>query len=145
MLLWRSLTNFKYFQKMPCHCNILTAVKHLHSLCKVTICVQFFYHHLQGLVLPVCSTTKVQGRIDLFLKGLPFLLPLSANYFNLSLHLLPFIQSTFSWTHRVPVWFLGAWYSLLSYILQQPSGITFQLLQFHLPFVSVWPAMSLIL
>jgi len=25
-----------------------------------------FYHHLQRLVLPVCSSTKVQGRIDLF-------------------------------------------------------------------------------
>lgn len=31
-----------------------------------------FYHHLQGLDLPVCSSTKVQGRIDLFFESSTF-------------------------------------------------------------------------
>jgi len=104
-----------------------------------------FYYHLQRLVLPVCSSTKVQGRSDLFFWKVYLSFCLSVQIIS-TFHYICFCSFiNIQLNTWVPVWFPGAQYSHLSYILQQPLAITFNLLQFHLPFVSLRPALSLIL
>jgi hypothetical protein len=95
LFIMESVDKFQRMSKNPC--NILNAVRHVNSHCKVTVRITFVIIICKDLFCQSVPAPRFNPELINLLQGLPLLLlPLSENYFNRLVNLLPFFQSTFN-------------------------------------------------